>query len=386
MKTQTASRRKAALAFLVVRGIAGVLFGLTFSYSLVYWAAAFLRGGTASAAAGYGYHLLVFAISLLVSIAVMSVIGQLLGARQQDIFRTLSDAMRRIAQGDFDVAVPIDKNQMNNPVGDVASSLNQMAESLKKVEAMRQEFVSNVSHEIQSPLTSITGFARALRDDDMATEQRHRYLGIIEAESARLSRLSDSLLKLSALDTRTRPRAPEAYRLDAQLRSVVLASEPQWKGKGLQVSAELDPVSVTVDREMMGQVWANLVHNAIKFTPAGGWIRVTLQSREGEAVVRVTDSGIGIGPDDLPRVFERFFKADKARAAGDGTAGSGLGLSISQKICALHGGTLSVESAGQGQGATFSVRLPVEEQRPARSRLHSVYVRGASFAHAHSTF
>ena len=123
-----------------------------------------------------------------------------------------------------------------------------MAESLKKLETMRQEFVSNVSHEIQSPLTSITGFARALRDEGLAGEQRHRYLAIIEAESARLSRLSDNLLKLSALDARTRLLEPKAYRLDAQLRAVVLACEPQWKEKGVQVSAELDALTVTADR------------------------------------------------------------------------------------------------------------------------------------------
>jgi two-component system, OmpR family, phosphate regulon sensor histidine kinase PhoR len=365
MSNHGTSQSKLDITLLVVRGVAAVLFGLTFSYSLVYWAAALLRGGLTDAAAGYGYHLLIFAITLLVSSGVMFVFSRVLGPRQQDIFRALSDAMRRIAQGDFDVAVAIDKNQKNNPVGTIASSLNQMAESLKKVEAMRQEFVSNVSHEIQSPLTSISGFARALRDDDLPREQRHHYLGIIEAESARLSRLSDSLLKLSALDARTRSLEPKAYRLDAQLRSVVLACEPQWKGKGLQVSAELDALTVTADQEMLGQVWANLVHNAIKFTPAGGRIRLVLQACEGDAVIRISDSGIGIGPDDLPRVFERFFKADKARSAGDGTAGSGLGLSIAQKIVALHGGTLEAESAGAGQGATFSVRLPVTERQPA---------------------
>jgi two-component system phosphate regulon sensor histidine kinase PhoR len=264
--------------------------------------------------------------------------------------------MKRIAEGDFDVTVPADSHGKNNPFENIASSLNEMTGSLKRVESMRQEFVSNVSHEIRSPLTLITGFARALRDDDLA---------ITEAESGRISRLSDNLLKLSALDARARLLEPRAYRLDSQLRSVVLAYEPQWRQKGLQLSADLEALTVTADEEMLGLVWGNLVHNAIKFTPAGGRIQIGLQSREGEAIVRVVDSGIGLATGDLLRVFERFFKADKARSAGDGSGGSGLGLSIVQKIVALHGGKVSVESAGVGRGAIFSIRLPLEEPRRA---------------------
>jgi two-component system phosphate regulon sensor histidine kinase PhoR len=273
--------------------------------------------------------------------------------------------MKRIAEGDFDVTVPADSHGKNNPFENIASSLNEMTGSLKRVESMRQEFVSNVSHEIRSPLTLITGFARALRDDDLAIEQRRHYLAITEAESGRISRLSDNLLKLSALDARARLLEPRAYRLDSQLRSVVLAYEPQWRQKGLQLSADLEALTVTADEEMLGLVWGNLVHNAIKFTPAGGRIQIGLQSREGEAIVRVVDSGIGLATGDLLRVFERFFKADKARSAGDGSGGSGLGLSIVQKIVALHGGKVSVESAGVGRGAIFSIRLPLEEPRRA---------------------
>jgi signal transduction histidine kinase len=305
------------------------------------------------------WNVLVDALALVLLAAVAFASSRIFGAKRENLFLTLANAMKRIAEGDFDVSVQIEDHERNDFMGQVVSGLNEMAESLKKMEAMRQEFVSDVSHEIQSPLTSIGGFAGALRDEGLGAEQRAHYLDIIESESLRLSRLSDSLLKLSALDSRTQTISTRPYALDAQIRNAVLACESQWQAKGLEVTAELEPLSVTADEAMLAQVWGNLVHNAVKFTPSGGKICVSLRSEEGFAVVRVRDSGIGISPDDIPLVFDRFFKADKSRTNADGVGGNGLGLAIAQKIVTLHRGTITVESLGPRAGSVFTVRLPL---------------------------
>jgi two-component system phosphate regulon sensor histidine kinase PhoR len=138
---------------------------------------------------------------------------------------------------------------------------------------------SNVSHEIQSPLTSISGFSRALQNEGLSTEERNHYLVIIETESKRLSKLSDNLLKLTSLESKQHPFDPKAYRLDKQLRKVVLACEPQWVEKGIEMDIDLGEVEIVADEDMMNQVWVNLIHNGIKFTPIGGTIRIELQQQ-----------------------------------------------------------------------------------------------------------
>ncbi|MDR3053731.1 MAG: HAMP domain-containing histidine kinase [Coriobacteriales bacterium] len=266
----------------------------------------------------------------------------------------LLDAMDRIAHGDFDVSI--------TPVGygvytEVIDAINRMAQQLGTMEGLRQDFISNVSHEIQSPLTSISGFAKLLQDQDasLTPQQRTHYLGIIEAESKRLSKLSDNLMKLSSLESQSTPLNRREYRLDQQLQSVILMLEPQWQAKQLEVEAELAPATCNGDEELLAQVWVNLLGNAIKFTPAGGSLRVTLHAqKDGHNLVRITDNGIGIAPEAQMHIFERFYKVDKARERAAG--GNGLGLSLTKKILELHGARIDVHSALK-EGSTFTVGL-----------------------------
>jgi signal transduction histidine kinase len=225
------------------------------------------------------------------------------------------------------------------------------------MENMRQEFVSNVSHEIQSPLTSIRGFAQVLQNDQLAPPERRHYLEIIETESKRLSRLADDLLKLASLESDQVKFEPGPYALDKQLRSVVLVCEPQWAEKKLNMEIDLNSLSINADEDLLNQVWLNLLQNSIKFTPIGGTIKVKLQTEGNHAVVSITDNGIGIAPEDQIHIFERFYKADKSRTRSK--EGSGLGLSIVKKIINLHGGSIDVVSS-PGTGTTFTVSLPLQ--------------------------
>lgn len=314
-------------------------------------------------------------LNLLLGLFIMYVLVGLMflitNRRRHDIGRPLLEAMERIAKGDFSVKLDWNKRDSgpfreSNPLDDIAFGFNNMVMELGQLEQMRQEFVSNVSHEIQSPLTSIRGFARVLRNDELNKEERLRYLGIIESESLRLSKLSDNLLRLASLETGRHPIESRTYRLDRQLSRLILTCEPQWNEKKQQMTVQLEECAMEGDEELLSQVWMNLIHNAIKFTPSGGSIDITLVCRQDKAEFRIADNGIGIEESRHQLIFGRFYKVEKARTREAG--GSGLGLSLVQKIVRLHEGTIQVESE-LGRGAAFTVFLPLK-QHSSQSSVH----------------
>jgi signal transduction histidine kinase len=311
------------------------------------------------------YHLFDFHTSdyfrhmatVIISLFVMSIVGYFISlftrSRRRNLFLEVLDALKRISKGDFNVYLELNSGKRNQFTS-LVDHINHMAKQLKQLEEMRQEFISNVSHEIQSPLTSIMGFARALQLNQLSGEERSHYLSIIETESRRLSKLSDNLMKLTSLETKHHPFERHSYRLDQQIRMIILACEPHWTEKELELDVSLEKVDITADEDLMSQVWTNLIHNSIKFTPKLGTIRVHLHQVDGKTVVKITDTGIGISKKDQVHIFERFYKADKARDRSKG--GSGLGLSIVKKIIEMHDGTILVDSE-EGKGTTFTITL-----------------------------
>jgi two-component system, OmpR family, phosphate regulon sensor histidine kinase PhoR len=276
--------------------------------------------------------------------------------RQANAFHRVILALERIARGDF--SIRLEHEHKDGILHGLVDSVNKMAQDLGQMENMRQEFISNVSHEIQSPLTSIRGFAQALKDDQLSPAERHHYLEIIETESKRLSRLTEDLLKLASLDAEQVKFEPQPYRLDQQIRSVILTCEPQWRNKSIEVEVTLDEITINADADLLNQVWMNLLHNSIKFTPASGAISVSLRPQGERVEFRIADGGIGISPEEQVHIFERFYKADKSRTRSAG--GSGLGLAIVKKIVDLHHGTIDLASE-LGKGTTFTISLPLEQ-------------------------
>jgi two-component system phosphate regulon sensor histidine kinase PhoR len=273
---------------------------------------------------------------------------------EMNVFAPIIDALERIARGDFSVRVG-NEFEDNQIVSKLATSVNKMALELDQMENLRQEFISNVSHEIQTPLTSIRGFALALEDDRLSPEERSHYLNIIKEESNRLSRITADLLKLASLESEQLKFEPKRYRVDNQIRNLVLACEPQWRDKSIEMDISLREMEIVADEDLLGQVWTNLIHNSLKFTPQAASIKVTLRPCDGQVEFRISDTGIGISAEDQVRIFERFYKADQSRTRSNG--GSGLGLSIVKKIVEMHKGTIQVESE-LGQGTTFTILLP----------------------------
>lgn len=322
-------------------------------------------------AAGFGLSILIFGltgnppvfpaymISSLLGVALFGCIARIIStfvfkghtqARMHLLNQTV-EALGKIARGNFNVSVEIENH---DPFSEVAQSVNKMARDLASMETQRQDFISNVSHEIQSPLTSISGFAALLKTDSLTNEQRRHYLDIIETESQRLSKLSDNLLKLSTLEAETMPLTPREFRLDKQIKNAVLMLEPQWSEKNIVIDAQIDKTTINADEELLSQVWINLLHNAIKFTPVCGEINITLSEKERVIECGITDNGIGILKEDQIHIFERFYKVDKSRDRSLG--GNGLGLSLCKKIVELHGGTITLES-NPDKGTRFIVTL-----------------------------
>lgn len=282
--------------------------------------------------------------------------------RQNLVLQPIIDSMKEMAQGNFNIDLSFYREQFNHrrhPFHEIVENISEMAQKLGEMEQMRQEFISNVSHEIQSPLTSISGFAHALKNARLSDEERTQYLQIIEVESMRLSKLSENLLKLTSLESDHPPFEPKTYRLDQQLRRVILTNEPQWINKDLEMDISLNVINIHADEELMDQVWINLLHNGIKFTPHHGKISVALSQKASDKIaVTIKDNGIGMTKEVQMHIFERFYKADPSRSRSSG--GSGLGLSIVKKIIEMHKGHIQVVSSPK-EGTEIIVILPISQ-------------------------
>ncbi|MBY8911513.1 HAMP domain-containing histidine kinase [Bacillus sp. YC2] len=296
---------------------------------------------------------------LVFGLLILSMVAFSRSARERHhaIWDSLTAIIKQMSSGNFTEAAArkMEKIERDHPVTKLADELTTLALELNEMEKLKQEFISNVSHEIQTPLTSLKGYAHLLKKPDLSYEERGRYLHIIETETERLSKISENLLKLTALERQKEPIQKKPFRIDKQLRRVVLTCEPEWSAKQIEFLIDLKESFVYGDEALLSQVWMNLIHNAVKFTGEGGRISINITDMPEATAVEIADNGIGMEPEQAERVFERFYKADKARNAG----GSGLGLSIAHKLVELHGGTIEVESK-PGEGTRFRVMLPAE--------------------------
>lgn len=268
----------------------------------------------------------------------------------------ITEAAERVAKGDFSAKVPLRRQTKKHPYDEVealAATFNQMTDDLKSIEYLRKDFTSSVSHEIKSPIATISGYAQLLRDETLDAETRRAYTLAISESCAQLSRLSDNLLRITRLESGKRKPLAEPFQLDEQLRRTLAAMMPEFRRRKLELSVDLCAARIVSDRELLEQVWQNLLRNAIKFTPEGGSIRVGLTTQEGAFRVQIADTGIGIDESAQKHIFEKFFQADTSHH----TEGSGLGLSLVKRIVDACGGEIAVESQ-LGKGSTFSVTLP----------------------------
>ncbi|MDE7553198.1 envelope stress sensor histidine kinase HitS [Bacillus tropicus] len=356
-------RRRVRMNKVKILKVTGAIIAL-FSFLTIIWSIAFyVSSSVINALEIQVSSFVTFLISDMVGfvfiVLIWVLIGVLMRPKREAMIWTIIEPIQKIAKGDFSVKIR-NEEKYDGEIGVLVKSINDMTDELNAMEKMRQEFVSNVSHEIQSPLTSIKGFARALQDDNLSEKKRKHYLTIIETETTRLSKLSQNLLKLTLLESEEYTPERVTYRLDQQLKQIVLNSEPLWDEKEIELDLDLEKVHITADQESMSQVWINLIHNSIKFTPSSGTISIKLKEYETLVEVRIHDSGIGISEEQKQHIFERFYKADSSRNRAYG--GSGLGLPIVKKVLDLHQGEIKVESE-EGSGTEFIVHIPNHEEK-----------------------
>lgn len=292
-------------------------------------------------------------LSMLVPIVVLVTLVNFLFTRF--IYRYLdkiSDAMQKVADGDYTVRLDAEKDQ---PFRELYRNFNTMAEELGGVEMLKNDFINGYAHELRTPITSINGFAEMLLNDDgtLSREEKRSYLEIIASESRRLADLAGNSLLMSRLDTQKIIPDKKPFSLDEQLRRCSILLSGQWTEKELDMTMDLDEAVYVGDYDLMQHLWINLLTNAVKYTPKGGSITVTLKNEEKFIAVSVADTGKGIPPEDRERIFDKYYQTDKSHSK----RGLGLGLAICKRIVQLCNGSLTVESE-VGVGSTFTVKLP----------------------------
>ena len=263
----------------------------------------------------------------------------------------MAQAAGRMARGDFGARAP---EEGGKEILELSQAFNQMAAQLSTLEQSRRDFVANVSHELRSPITSIQGFAQGMLDGTIPPEQHGEYLRVVVDETHRLAKLIQSLLNLSRMESEETSLALSHFDLNELVRRVLISRVTQIDEKQLDIEVDFprENCFVYADADQIQQVIINLLDNAVKFTPAGGEIRLSTGEEGDHVFLRVKDNGPGILPQDAPHIFDRFYKADKAHTVGKGT---GLGLAICYRIMERHSQAIRLLS-GEG-GAEFEITL-----------------------------
>ena len=270
----------------------------------------------------------------------------------------VSNTVKQVAEGNFKVNIKRRNTtdceyEYINEVDELAKNVNKMVAELDGMDYMRKDFMSNVSHEIKTPIAAITGFTEILLDGSIDESERQEYLEVINKESMRISRLCENMLHMSRLDSQVIVANLQKIRLDEQLRKCIILLSEKWSNKEIDFSIDLEEVSILSDYDMLQQVWINLIDNAIKYSRENCKIDISVKRLNDKSVkVSISDNGIGIEEGKLHRIFDKFYQCEESHKK----SGSGLGLSISKRIVELLNGTIECKSK-KDSGTTFEVTL-----------------------------
>lgn len=295
-------------------------------------------------------------VTMLITIALTGVAIWFISRKITAPLRHMNDIALQYAKGDFSQNVEV---KTEDEVGQLGLTFNFMAQELDRLEQMRKDFVANVSHDLRSPLTSIKGFLVALTDGTIPKERTNHYYSIMKNETDRLIKLVNDLLSLTQLEAGQIIIHPMFYNISEQIRLTVAKMEPELIKKQMEVEivGEEDDITVYADRDRIEQVLINLLHNALYFSPQKSTIQVVLTSGNDKVSICVEDRGEGIPENELVHIWDRFYKADKARSKKVGT---GIGLSIVKSIIDLHQSSITVQSE-VGKGTKFEFTLPTRK-------------------------
>ena len=267
--------------------------------------------------------------------------------------KIITAATEQITQGDFSVRVATMHGAGMEGFNQIGTAINKMAAELSGTETLRTDFIANVSHELKTPLAVMGNYATMLQRPGITEEEKCEYAKAISEAARKLAQLITNILKLNKLENQQIFPQPQEFDLGEQLCQCLLGFEDAWEAKNLEIETDIEEdVRIKSDPELLSLVWNNLISNAVKFTPDGGTIGLSLKRENDSVVVSVRDTGCGIKPDVGQYIFEKFYQGDTSHA----TQGNGLGLALVKRVVDILNGEINVQSMF-GQGSTFTVRF-----------------------------
>lgn len=293
--------------------------------------------------------LLIFGIF---SISIGTVVSAFVVKRVLNPIMVLRMNMEKVAKRDF--TIQMNQYQSIKEVQKLYTSFNTMVRELNSVETLRNEFTTTVSHEFKTPVATIQGYVQLLQNLDLSESERQDYYKRILNGTQQLSTLSDNILNLTKLNNENFVLNKRQFRLDEQIREVILFLQPKWEKQQLGWTIDLENATINGDEEFLHQVWLNLIDNAIKYNQTAGTIAISLTKDDSSCCIEIEDSGIGMTEETIQKMFERFYQEDTTRK----TQGNGLGLSLVKEIIELHEGQITAVSK-PGAGTKFCIQLPL---------------------------
>ena len=267
--------------------------------------------------------------------------------------KQITEATKKIMQGDFSARVPPIHGAGTEGFNEIGKAINKMAEELSGTETLRTDFIANVSHELKTPLAVMGNYATMLQRPGITEEEKNEYAKAISEAARKLAQLITNILKLNKLENQQIFPQPQEFDLAEQLCQSLLGFEDVWEAKNLEIETDIaDDVTIKSDPELLSLVWNNLIANAVKFTPDGGKIGVSLNTDGNTVIVQVRDTGCGMKPETGMHIFEKFYQGDTSHA----TQGNGLGLALVKRVMDILNGEIGVQSV-YGEGSTFTVKL-----------------------------
>lgn len=290
---------------------------------------------------------------LLAAVVLLSIVFVLISTKYMIRPIThLTEAAEKLAEGDFSIELDLTRN---DEIGQLSQRFTYMATELKKLDDLKSEFIGNITHDIQSPLSNIKGYIGLLENESLSETEKKQYIDITIKEINRLSSLTKQLLTLASLEKTTDLVQISTFSLTTQLKNIIRYHQWQMDEHGIMLSFNLPEIEVAGDKALLENLFTNLITNAIKYNVEDGEIKISATQNDETTQIIVSDTGIGMDASTKTRIFERFYREDTSRTRK--IEGTGLGLSIAGLIVNLHEGTLEVESE-KGKGTTFTVTLP----------------------------
>lgn len=293
--------------------------------------------------------LLFFVVNLFISSIYLLIISRLI---VHPIYNVI-EAADKVAKGDYSVEVK--RRRSFRFINNAIDNFNIMTKHLNSVEMLQSDFVSNVSHEIKTPLSAIEGYALLIKDNPNLSDSEKGYLDKIISNTKHLTELVENILFITKFDNQQIADNKEWYRLDEQIRQCVLLLEPKIRAKNICFNLNLENININANKSVLYHVWHNIILNAVKFSETNAPIDISAKAQDGKAIVKIKDYGIGMSAETQTHIFEKFYQADTSRHSG----GNGLGLPLAKRIIDIYGGNIYVESE-PGKGSCFTVELNLD--------------------------